>query len=223
MRYPLAECVISCAQKWEGESLRKLIEALGGQFSEVLTSYCTHVVTCNTSTRRYLEACERFPETPIVHPQWLWACYWSIYDTSAPPMEPYMTDFLCTARRTGTCTSLGSRSQFFLELGRYHTVEDYVGVKGSLMASLLRAENYDDCNPAWGFVSRQLQDTVFWGRQVRDMNWRRRRCLAQCLLTDSNHSEQALKLSKHHKKKPNALRRLATMPIELRRAVLSYF
>lgn len=218
--FPLENCVICGTMLWEGESVRRLIELLGGVYSEYLSASCTHVVTTRTNTHRYLLAKERYPDIPVVHPRWLWACYWTL---KKPAVEPYMTDFHAGTKRTGTSVSLGTRSQFFLELGQYHKVEDHLSMNGSLLASLMQDEDYDSNNPEWGFVSRHLQDTAFWGAKVRNANWRRRRLLAMCLLQRCSDTHNFRKrMRRCHDGAAASLRVAAALPRELRRAVLTF-
>jgi len=178
----LENCVVSCATLWEGESLRALVQELGGRYSEVLDSHVTHVVTSRTNTHRYKVAKESYPETPVVHPRWLWACYWNNASTS---VEAYYVDFFTAAQRTGTHTSLGTRALFYKELQLFHSVEDRVlphGIRGNCMRNLLQQARFDEESPHWPFVCRELQHTAFWGACVRYINWIRRRTLLMCLL-----------------------------------------
>lgn len=178
----LADCVICCTSQWEGHSLRCLVEDLGGQFSRVLDSWCTHVITARTNTHRAYIAAEAFPDIPVVHPTWLWACFWH---NTRVPLEPYATDFYTAAQRTGTSSALGSRVLFYKELPAFHLVEDHVlpkGARGRCMANLLDSSYFHLESPQWPFVSRTLQHTTFWGPRVREINWRRRCTMLMCLL-----------------------------------------
>lgn len=177
----LEGCVVCCTMLWEGESLRHLVQQMGGRYSEVIDSHVTHVVTSRTNTHRYAVAQELYPETPIVHPRWLWACYWSNAYTT---VDCYHVDFYTAARRTGTSTALGTRVVFYTELQQYHEVEDRVlphGIRGHCMRNLLQQARFDEESPHWPFVCRKLQHTAFWGGTVRAVNWRRRRTLLMCL------------------------------------------
>lgn len=210
--------MVCCTMLWEGESVRRLIEMLGGVYSQHLSSYCTHVVTARTNTHRFRVARHLFPDIPIVHPCWLWSCYRALKKV---PDEPHRTDFCVGVARTGTCRALGTRDEFFAELPKYMAAEHHVGVPN--LASLMRYEGYDRDNPDWGVVSRALQGTVFWGSQVRQMNWRRRRTLALCLLLQRCSVPAPRKRMRRCRDGPvPALRRVAALPAELKRTIIQY-
>ena len=168
--FPLENCVVCAAMLWEGESMRTLVEHLGGTYSESLHDQCTHVITSRTNTSRYLLATKRYPNIPIVHPRWLWVCYWNLIKA---PLDPYMTDFLHGTERAGTSTKHGTRATFLREVAIFHGIERRLNLQGTMLASKL---HNDSCSE-WGYISRQLQHTQFWGYIVRNMNWKRRRAL----------------------------------------------
>lgn len=210
---------------WEGESLRSLIAELGGRYSEALDSWCTHVVTTRTNTHRYRVASARYPETPIVHPAWLWACYWN-EGGQAVPVGPFMTDFFTAARRTGTCTSRGPRQLFYEELALYHAVEDRVlthGIRGRCLANLLMCDDFPNESPHWPFVCRTLQHTAFWGPRVREVNWVRRRTLLMCLLRVPPVPPAPRRRMRCCRDDPvPVLRRVAMLPLDLWRMVVRF-
>lgn len=217
----LEGCVICCGSTWHNCHLPSLVRALGGRHSPVLDASCTHVITARVNTHRFRVARERTPELPLLHPRWLWACYWSGRQVRA---DQYVVDFYMDALRTGTCSSLGSRDCFYRELPRFLAVEMRVKPHdGCCMASLLEIEQYDEENPDWPFVSRMLQDTTFWGPVVRNMNWVRRRALLMCLL-------QKQKLPGSPRRRMRAcrdgpvpvLRHVVRLPPELWRLVVAF-
>lgn len=217
----LENCVVSCSTHWNGESLRVLVENLGGRYSETLDPWCTHVIAPRTNAHRYRVASARYPETPIVHPAWLWACYWN--NGKAAPVGPYVTDFFTAARRTGTCTSRGTREQFYTELALFHAVEDRVltrGIRGRCMANLLLSEYFSVESEHWPFVCRMLQHTVFWGPRVRQVNWDRRCTLLMCL----QHATQAprRRVQCGRGGPVPVLRRVAMLPRDLWRLVVRF-
>lgn len=207
---------------WEGESLRNLVQELGGQYSEVLDSHVTHVITSRTNTHRYYVAKESYPETPVVHPRWLWACYWN---NASTPVEPYEVDFYTAARRTGTCTSLGTRELFYQELPLFHQVEDRVlphGIRGHCLRNLLCQARFDAESPHWPFICRVLQHTAFWGHDVRHVNWVRRRTLLMCLLQAKEAAAPRRRMRCCRDGPVPVLRHLARLPFELVAMVVQY-
>ena len=221
----LEGCVVCCTMNWEGESLRSLIENLGGQYSEALDSWCTHVVTTRTNTHRYRVASARYPETPIVHPAWLWACFWN-EGGQAVPVGPFMTDFFTAARRTGTCTSRGPRHLFYEELALYHTVEDRVlthGIRGRCLANLLLCDYFSNESVYWPFVCRTLQHTTFWGPRIREVNWSRRCTLLMCLLRVTQELVRRPRHISFCRDGPvPVLRRVAMLPLDLWRLIVRF-
>lgn len=218
----LENCVVSCAVLWEGESLRSLVHALGGRYSEVLDSHVTHVVTSRTNTHRYSVAKESYPETPVVHPRWLWACYWN---NASAPVEPYQVDFYTAALRTGTYTARGTRALFYQELPLFHRVEDRVlsrGIRGNCLRNVMRQPNFAAESPHWPFVCRTLQHTVFWGQVVRDMNWARRCPLLMCLLQAKEAAAPRRRMRCCRDGPVPVLRHLTQLPLELVALVVQY-
>ena len=217
----LEGCVVCSTMLWEGESLRHLVQEMGGQYSEVLDSYVTHVVTSRTNTHRYAVAQNNYPETPIVHPRWLWACYWN---NAYTPVDSYHVDFYTAAQRTGTYTSLGTRALFYQELQQFHAVEERVlphGIRGLCMRNLLQQARFDEESPHWTFVCRMLQNTAFWGHDVRYINWKRRRTLLMCLRTSAAPKPRRRMRVCRDGPVP-VLRRLALLPQELSDLVVAF-
>ena len=217
-------CVVCCSSDyWESCHLPRLICTMGGTCVHALEDSCTHVVTSSTSTPRYKVARSRFPHLPVVHPRWLWACYWS-----AAPVETerYAVDFYREAIRTGTSTARGSRAVFFRELPLFRAVEDRVlphGIRGRCMANLLHGEGFDADSPFWPYVSRQLQRTTFWGAHVRQLNWARRRVLLLCLLRPAPPPQPPRPRMRSCQDGPvPVLRRVARLPPELWRSIVSF-
>ena len=146
----MEDCVICCSYTY-----KPLVTALGARYTPVTDSYCTHVLA------REVPRDTQYPETPVVHPEWLWESYWRP-DFCAAPVEPYLIDFYLEARRMDTETTLGTRELFYQEMPR-------------MQAVLACTRNWlDDQGPHWPFVCRQLQNTAFWGPRVRQLNWARR-------------------------------------------------
>ena len=169
----LEDCVIWCPPSYLGYPLPSLVKALGARYTAILDSYCTHVVSANVKTHRYVLASTGYPEIPIVHPSWLWECYWRL-DFYAARVEPFILDFYIDARRMSTVTTLGTRELFYQEVP-------------CMQAVLARGPDWlDDKSPHWPFVCRKLQNTAFWGIHVRQVNWARRwPILAHVLRTPS--------------------------------------
>jgi hypothetical protein len=169
----LEDCVIWCPTSYQGYPLLALVKALGARYSAVLDSYCTHVVCSNANTHRYIHGGGYVPEIPIVHPSWLWKCYWRM-DFCTACVEPYLLDFFLDARRMGTVSTLGTRELFYQEMPH-------------MQAVIARCPDWlDDKSPHWPFVCRKLQNTAFWGVRVRQVNWARRwPILAHVLRTPS--------------------------------------
>jgi len=220
----LEDCVVCCPSLWQGASLRGLIESMGGRYSDHMDSHVTQVVTAHTGSHRYKVALANYPETPMVHPAWLWACYWS---GSIVQIDRYRTDFYAAAQRTGTCTSYGTRAIFYRELMTFHAVEEHVlphGIRGHCMAGLIRESGFDTESPYWPFVCRMLQHTVFWGSQVRQVNWTRRGTLMMCLVKGICAPPRPAKRACRYGGCADApvLRRLACLPTELQRVVMQF-
>ena len=72
----LEGCVICTTSILECMDVRNLVEGMGGEFNSTLSSHCTHVIATRTGSHRYHVARSFTPDVPIVHPQWLWTCYW---------------------------------------------------------------------------------------------------------------------------------------------------
>ena len=222
----LQNCVICAPRTLENKSFSSLIEQMGGKFSEYVTDKCTHIITRNTRTRRYQNARTRLPNVPIVHPRWLWACYWM---QMRAPTEPYLTDFYTALQRTGTFAFYGTRDKFFLELPLYQDAENHVGAHGTILASMMSEPGYDHDNEKWGYVSRKLQNTLFWGPKVREMNWKRRRKLVMPLmqLRHLKHCSGNVKRVRRYMRSCQdgpafAMVLLAALPCALQRVVIQY-
>ena len=219
----LRGCVICCSSRpWQSCYLPSLVRSMGGTPSEVLDGTCTHVVTSQVNSHRSHVAAANYPGVPVVHPRWLWACYWS---TTRPGTEQFAIDFYTEAKRTGTCTALGSRALFFAELSTFQAVEDHVlphGIRGRCMANLLCSDCFDRDSPFWPYVSRQLQNTTFWGYRVRSMNWDRRRTLLLCLLQRTAPPAPRSRMRSCCDGPVPVLRRLAHLPADVWRHVLTY-
>ena len=198
-----------------------LIEQMGGQYVQYPNPRCTHIVTRNTRTTRYQYARTVFPAALIVHPRWLWACYWM---AQRPPEEPFLTDFYTGAQRTGTFTFYGTREQFFAELPLYQDVENHIGVHGKLLANMISFPGYDDDNGKWGYLSRKLQHTRFWGPQVREMNWKRRRKLLMPLKKRCSNNVKRVRryMRACHDGPAAAMLIVAALPTALQRVVIRY-
>jgi hypothetical protein len=156
----LANCVICTSTTREADHVRSLVEQLGGRYTDAFNENCTHLVSaCEGSFRcRIASTRPSLSYLRVVHPRFLWACWWSGY---LVPWDRYLLCFVKAASRTGTCTSLGSYQLFLEEVPLYYS------------AQALRNPVWGT-GPNWGRVSRLLQNTVFWGKRVRNMNWRRR-------------------------------------------------
>lgn len=219
----LAGCVVSCSSTYQGCHLPNLVRTLGGSHTQTLDDSCTHVVTSSTRSHRYLLARYNYPHIPVVHPRWLWACYWS--RDQPPPMSKFAVDFYLEAMRTGTCTALGTRRLFYRELPLFVAVEDHVlphGIRGRCMANLLNSEFFDRESPHWPFVCRALQHTAFWGTRIRCANWQRRRVLLMCLQRGSLPPVPRRYMRACHDGPVPVLRRVARLPPELWRKVVAY-
>lgn len=218
----LEGCVVCCARVWQSCHLPNLVRVLGGHYSEVLDDTCTHVVTSRINSHRYRVAQENYPHLPVVHPRWLWACYWS---PTLPSVLQFAVDFYLDAMQTGTCTGVGSRELFYRELPLFRAVEDRVlphGIRGRCMANLLASDDFSAESPFWPFVCRTLQHTTFWGFRVRCTNWARRRMLLMCLLRASPPPEPRRRMRACQDGPVPVLRRVARLPPELWRHVVAY-
>ena len=217
----LQNCVICASMELDGVSLQSLIEQMGGTHCLYPTRKCTHIITRNTRTRRFHYARTKFPDVPIVHPRWLWACFWMQVLAS---VEPFLTDFYTGTQRTGTFAFYGTRDQFFQELPLYQDAERHVGSQGNMLATYMSYPGYDDDNEKWGYISRKLQNTRFWGPKVREMNWNRRRKL---VLPLKNHCSDNVKRVRRYMRAcqdgpASAMLIVAALPTALQRVVIQY-
>lgn len=218
----LEGCVIHCSRNWQSCSLPSLVRTLGGTYSEALDASCTHVLTSSANSHRRHIAQAVFPHIPVLHPRWLWACYWSL---ERPLEESFAIDFYMEALRTGTCTSMGSKHLFYCELPLFHVVENHVlphGIRGRCMANLLSDDSFAAESQHWPFVCRMLQHTTFWGRRVRSINWARRRTLAMCLFQHRMPPAPRKRMRACHDGPVPVLRRVARLPPELWMHVITY-
>ena len=224
MPRPLHGCVVWAPRVWDGVPFARLIAQMGGTICEYPTTKCTHIVTTTTRTRRFQHARQNFSHVPIVHPRWLWACYWM---QVRAPVEPFLTDFYTSLQRTGTFAFYGSREHFFKELPLYHDVEDHIGVHGNTLAVMMSFPDYDLNNSNWGYLSRKLQHTTFWGPKVREFNWKRRRKLILPLRTRcSDNARRVGKIRRYMRKCHDgaafAMFIVQALPSALQRAVIEY-
>ena len=184
------------------------------------TNKCTHIITRNTRTSRFHYARSRFPDVPTVHPRWLWACYWM---QMRAPVEPFLTDFYTALLQTGTFAFYGTREQLFAELPLYQEVEHHMGTHGPVLARLMQSPEYDCDNAKWGYLSRKLQHTKFWGARVREMNWRRRRKLLMPLQRCSDKVKRIRRYMRAcHDGPASAMLIVASLPSSLQRVVIEY-
>jgi len=158
---------------------------LGATYSLGVDYRCTHIVTVNVGSL-VETALAMWPWLSVVHPRWLTRC-WNT-GTRAPEPE-YEPTFYHAARRCGTRTCLGWRDTFWDEVGLFHMAEAHFPGSpslGKLMGDeLRRGPSSGLCPrtmpglcprtmPGWCYARDLLVDTVFWGRQVRGLNWRAR-------------------------------------------------
>lgn len=184
--------------------VRQLVEMMGGRYSSVADADVTHVVGARITHRHHV-ACAMFPELTVLHPSWVWACYWR---DEQVPTERYELDFVLAAQRTGTSTKYGTRAQFNAEVAQYQRAEMRTAGMGTTLARVLRLPQYARSRH-WPFVCRVLLPTRFWGPIVRDANWARRRALLMGL--------------RHRRVAGNGeLARTSRLPPALQRLILLY-
>ena len=157
-------------------SMRQLVEMMGGRYSSVADTDVTHIIGTR-STYRYHVARAMFPELHVLHPSWVWACYWSDKRVST---ERYELDFVLAAQRTGTSTKYGTRAQFNAEVVQYQRAEMRTAGMGTTLVRVLQLPQYSR-SWNWPYVCRVLLPTRFWGHMVRDANWARRRQLMMAM------------------------------------------
>jgi hypothetical protein len=201
---PLHGCVVCSTSPWHGMGVRQLVEMMGGRYSSVADADVTHVVGARITHRHHV-ACAMFPELTVLHPSWVWACYWR---DEQVPTERYELDFVLAAQRTGTSTKYGTRAQFNAEVAQYQRAEMRTAGMGTTLARVLRLPQYARSRH-WPFVCRVLLPTRFWGPIVRDANWARRRALLMGL--------------RHRRVAGNGpLARTSRLPPALQRLILLY-
>lgn len=150
-------------------SVSYMASQLGGTYSIDLHR-CTHLVA--TTCRR-----EPFgPWVMVVHPRWLTRCY-QLHQRV--PERHYEPTFYHAARRCGTRTRLGYPDIFWDEVGLFHMAEGHLSGLGTLLRG--RGDMAVRSMPGWRAAAVLLQDTVFWGAKIREMNWRARAVVMMAL------------------------------------------
>ena len=214
----LAGCVVHCSLTWQRCALDSLVTMLGATFSVTLDDRCTHVLTARAGSHRHHVAKVVYPNVHVLHPKWLWACFWSRERVNE---DKYDIDFFTDTLRCGTSTVFGTRELFKLELPLFRLAERRVrstnGFKDNLK-DLLHNDDFDTTSPHWSFVSQVLQGTLFWGTFVRSRNWKRRRVLVMCLLRNYHRPQKERKLCQN----PAVLQRVADLPYDAWRQVVTF-
>jgi len=120
---PLSGCRITCSGNI---GLRCTVSHMasnrGATYSITLDERCTHLIATDLNADvRFAQ--RHLPLVHIVHPHWISRCY---TDLQYVPEAEYGLSYYVTAQRTGTNTHLASAQTFFLELGKFHDVEDHM-------------------------------------------------------------------------------------------------
>ena len=219
---PLSGCVIHCSLTWQRCALDSLVLMLGATYSPTLDETCTHVLTARAGSHRHHVAKVAYPDVHVLHPKWLWACFWSRQRAAE---SKYDIDFFTDTLRSGTSTAYGTKEQFDLELPLLRLAERRVQSKEHTSRSLkqlLMTDDFDTVSPNWSFVSQVLQHTLFWSPRIRARNWNRRRVILMCLLRQQRRLFRAAKRDSPTLQKGGVLHRVACLPCELWRQVITF-
>ena len=175
MAGPLSGCRLCCVGAGShalAPSVSHMASELGATYSLDMGYGCTHIV----SVAHLEEAVRAWPWVKVVHPRWLTRCFNRRARVAESEYEPV---FYHAARRCGTRTSLGWRDIFFDEVGLFQMVEDRLG-RGVELGRQLHQVSFRE-HAVWVHARDTLLDTVFWGRHIRNLNWRARRSVMLAL------------------------------------------
>ena len=211
-------------------TVQYIVHSLGGSYSMLLSSSCTHVVASEMT--HTVKVCRSYyPEIPVVHPRWLTKCWTA---RTLVSIDLHTLFYVLDTRRTGTSTRCGSLLQFYTELPRFlhverevrHNVPSNIALPPRWLANFIGGPiEVRSCTLTWKLVWQQLGDTIFWGFQLRQLNWEARRVYLMALLRATKETSRLTQRKRMRTVADGpvlALKRLAFLPIELWPAVLTY-
>jgi hypothetical protein len=153
-------------------------------------------------------------ETTAVHPRWLTRCYML---QKRVPERHYEPTFYRTARQCGTRTVLGYPDIFWDEVGLFYMAQGQCSELGRLLRG--DGDMVARHHSGWRAAVGLLQDTVFWGATVRNMNWRARRLVMMAL---ARYSRMRSRHMRRTRKPAHLLTKIACLPDTLVRTVVEF-
>ena len=220
---PLQGCAIAYSVPEHRDMyMHFLIEYLGATIKSEVDDDTTHLLVTDSLGEPALAAKHFCPWVQVVHMHWLLRCYVLCQKVKE---DQYEADFYVSAKRTGTSTYLGTKEEFYFELGQFHAVECYLPnfVDQPLRHILSgRVQGDPRQHPIWKRASQKLQHTTFWGHYFKDRAWEARKHVVLSL--------QRAELSRKPRKRPrrcqdgpaHELLALAQLPAELMQYIVLF-